>query len=67
MNLTVKEIESAIEQLPPSEVSELSEWFERFEAEIWDEQIAADIKNGKLQRLIEEAEKDFAEGNCQPI
>jgi len=67
MNLTVKEIESAIEQLPPSEVSKLSEWFERFEAEIWDEQIAADMKNGKLQRLIEEAEKDFAEGNCQPI
>ena len=65
--MTVTEIESAIKQLPPNEVSELSEWFAEFEAKIWDEQIAADLQSGKLQSLIDEAEKDFAEGNCQPL
>ena len=67
MNMTVTEIESAIEKLPPNEVSELSEWFAEFEAQIWDEQIAEDLQNGKLKSLIEEAERDFAKGNCQPL
>lgn len=67
MNMTVAEIESAIKKLPANEVSELSEWLAEFEAKIWDEQIAEDLQNGKLKSLIEEAEKDFAEGNCQPL
>lgn len=65
--MTVNEIERAIEKLPPNEVSELSEWFAEFEAQIWDEQIAEDLQNGKLKSLINEAEKDFAEGNCQTL
>lgn len=67
MNMTIDEIESAIKKLPPDEVSKLSEWFAEFEARIWDKQIADDLQSGKLQNLIEEAEKDFAEGNCQPL
>lgn len=65
--MTVTEIESAIEKLPPNEISELSEWFTEFEAKMWDEQIASDLENGNLRSLIEEAEKDFADGNCQPL
>ena len=67
MNMTVTEIESAIEKLPAREVSKLSEWLAEFEARIWDEQIADDLQSGKLQNLIEETEKDFAEGKCQPL
>jgi len=65
--MTVMEIESAIKKLPPNEVSKLSKWLEEFEARIWDKQIERDLQNGKLQDLIEEAEKDFAEGNYQPL
>ena len=65
--MTVTEIESAIKKLPPNEVSKLSKWLEEFEARIWDKQIERDLQNGKLQDLIEEAEKDFAEGNYQPL
>ena len=67
MSMTVAEIEKAIEKLPSNEVSALSEWFAEFEAKIWDEEIAEDLQNGRLQSLIEEAEMDFAEGNCQPL
>jgi hypothetical protein len=67
MNMTVTEIESAIEKLQPSEVSKLSEWFAEFEARIWDEEIERDLQNGKFQSLIEEAEKDFADEKCQPL
>ena len=65
--MTVTEIESAIEKLPPNEVSKLSKWLEEFEARVWDKQIECDLQNGKLQDLIEEAEKDFTEGNYQPL
>lgn len=67
MNMTIAEIESAIEKLSPAEVSKLSEWFAEFEAEIWDKKIERDLQNGKLQSLIEEAEEDFAEGKCKPL
>ncbi len=67
MSMTVTEIESAIEKLPRTEISKLSEWFEEFEAQFWDNQITEDLKSGKLQALIEEAENDFAEGRCQPL
>lgn len=65
--MTVREIESAIEKLSPNEVSKLSKWLEEFEERIWDKQIERDLQNGKLQNLIEEAEKDYAEGNFQPL
>jgi len=29
---------------------------------VWDKQIERDLQNGKLQNLIEETDKDFAEG-----
>ncbi len=67
MSMNVAEIESAIEKLPPNEVSKLSEWFMEFEVEVWDKKIERDLQNGKLQSLIEEAEKDFVEGKCQPL
>ncbi len=65
--MTVAEIESAIEKLPNNEFEKLARWFEDFQAQIWDKQIEQDLQNGKLQNLIGEAEKDFAEGNYQPL
>ncbi len=65
MSMNVAEIESAIEKLPGSEISKLSEWFAEFEARIWDKKIERDLQNGKLRSLIEEAGKDFAEVNYQ--
>ncbi len=65
--MTVREIESAIEKLPPNEVSKLSKWLEEFEERVWDKQIERDLQNGNLQNLIEEAEKDYAKGNHQPL
>jgi hypothetical protein len=67
MNMTVAEIELAIKKLPPDKFSKLSEWFEEFEAEFWDKRIEADLQSEKLKNLINEAEKDFAEGKCQPL
>ena len=65
--MTVVEIENAIEKLPPEDFSKLSEWFSEYESQIWDEKIKRNLQNGNLKVLIEEAGKDFAEGNCRPL
>lgn len=43
--MTVTEIESAIQKLPRTEISKLSEWFEKFESQFWDKQIAEDLES----------------------
>ena len=65
--MSVKEIEAAIAELSPDEVAQLANWFAEFQAEVWDQQLEADIKAGKLDRLAREAKEDFASGKCTPL
>jgi predicted esterase len=65
--MDVKEIESAIARLPPSELAELARWFEEYHARVWDEQIEQDLKAGRLDELIEQAEQEFERGQCEPL
>jgi hypothetical protein len=65
--MNIKEIESAISQLPPAELAELAKWFEEFHAQIWDEQLEQDVKAGRLDALIKQAEQDFEQGQCEPL
>ena len=67
MMMTVSQIESAIKELPANEFCTLAEWFEEFEASTWDDQIKADLDDGRLKSLIDEAEVNFAEEECRPI
>lgn len=65
--MSVKEIEAAIAELSPDEVAQLATWFAEFQAGVWDQQLEADIKAGKLDRLAREAEEDLASGKCTPL
>jgi hypothetical protein len=65
--MDIKEIEYAIAQLPPSELAELAMWFEEFQAKVWDAQLEQDVKAGRLDALIKQAEEDFAQGTCKPL
>jgi hypothetical protein len=65
--MDVKEIEIAIAELPPSEVAELAAWFEKFHAQLWDAQVEQDLKAGKLDSLLHEAEQDLEAGRCKPL
>ncbi|HEX9990848.1 MAG TPA: hypothetical protein VGE45_20510 [Chloroflexia bacterium] len=60
--MNVKDIESAIAQLPPSELEEFTAWFEEFLAEAWDEQIKVDVQAGRLDALLQQAEWEFEAG-----
>ena len=60
---TVKKIESAITQLEPKEVHEVAEYRE----ELWDKQMAADAKAGKLNSLIKKAKAGYRTGKATPF
>lgn len=65
--MDVKEIETAISELPPAQVAELADWFAQFHAELWDKQIDDDLKTGKLQSLLDEAKRDLESGRCNSL
>jgi hypothetical protein len=58
--VTLLEIEKAIQQLPESDIRQLSGWLQSYMDEIWDRQIEADLISGKLDHLISRAEADIA-------
>lgn len=54
------EIETAILQLPESEIRELADWLQNYLDEKWDQEIADDVAAGRLDALIQQAEADIA-------
>ncbi len=57
--MTITEIEQAITQLSPQDYIRLREWFEEFDAQMWDKQIEEDAKSGRLDRLLAEVEEEI--------
>ena len=56
--MSITEIEQAITELSPEELARFREWFEEYCAEVWDQQIEADAKSGRLDRLISAADEE---------
>lgn len=63
----VEKIEEDIRALTPDERSALRAWFQGYESELWDEQIEADAKAGKLDRLAERAVAEHMKGTSKPL
>lgn len=51
----IKDIEKAVATLAPAELTQFRAWFEAFDAARFDEQIERDVRDGKLDRLAEQA------------
>jgi hypothetical protein len=65
--MSITEIEQAIIQLPPQDFKQLREWFEELESQKWDEQIERDAKSGKLDKIAEQALKDYRAGKAREL
>jgi hypothetical protein len=63
----VEELEARVQKLPKDEFNQFRDWFIEFENELWDKQIAADFRAGKLNRLIENAKKEMAQGKAREL
>lgn len=64
--MSVQEIEEAITKLPSGDLAELAEWFQQYQNDAWDEQIARDARAGRFDALIRRAQEQFAAGQCKP-
>ena len=64
---SVDQIEKAILELPPQELRKLSAWIAELDQERWDDQLAQDVAAGKLDRLAEEAIRDFQAGRFRTL
>ena len=64
---TVEEIEKAVEELPPDKLAKFRAWFAGFDAALFDRKLEQDAKNGKLDKLADEAIADFRKGRSREL
>jgi hypothetical protein len=65
--MNVEQNQTAILQLPEIELTRFRNWYEEWEANVWDKQIEQDIKRGKLDSLAQEARHEFAAHRCTQL
>ena len=58
--LTLSEIETAIQQLPETEIRELVARLHAHLNDLWDHQLESDLASGKLDSLLAKAEAHIA-------
>ncbi len=63
----LEELEQRIQNLPVAELAKFRAWFIEFDHLIWDRQIEADSKAGKLDDLVAEARADYKAGKAREI
>ncbi len=63
----LEELERRIQDLPSEDLAKFRDWFVEFDHLIWDKQIEADSKAGKLNGLISEALADYHAGKAREI
>lgn len=63
----LEQLEQQVLNLPPQDLAQFREWFLEFDARVWDQQIEADLKGGKLDGLIAEAGAEFKTGKAREL
>jgi len=64
---TIQEIQTAVSELSPEELSVFRAWFAEFDAKAWDQEFEQDVAAGRLDALAEEALRDLREGRCTDL
>ncbi len=65
--MQLQEIINTIKRLPKNELKSFFKWVEEYKQKIWDNEFEEDVKSGKLDKLAEEAIKDFKTGKCREL
>jgi hypothetical protein len=63
----IGQLEQRIESLSPQDLARFQAWFLEFDARVWDAQIEADAKAGKLDGLINAALADYNAGKAREL
>jgi len=65
--MSIQELEQAVAQLPPKDLARFREWFDEFDAQVWDKQFETDVKSGKLYKIAEQALNDYHAGKAKGL
>ncbi len=63
----LEKLAERIEKLSPEELRKFRAWFAEFDAGLWDAQIEADAKAGKLDGLVGEALAEYKAGKTREL
>ncbi len=67
MTMTLEKIEAIVADLPKNKLKEFRAWYEKFDSDIWDDQIVKDVKNGKLDVIAEMSISDYKAGKTKKL
>ena len=65
--MSIQELELAVTQLPPKDLARFREWFDGFDAQVWDKQFEADAESGKLDKIAEQSLNDYRTGKAKEL
>lgn len=65
--MSITEIKTFISQLPSPELADFAEWFEEFQGDAWDRQIARDVQAGRFEAVLRRVDEQAASGQCRPL
>ncbi len=65
--MSVRDIQTAIAELPPGELADLMEWMEEHRSDAWDRQIAQDAEAGRFEALRQRVREQRQAGQCRPL
>jgi hypothetical protein len=65
--MSIQEIETEIAKLPPNEVAELTAWLTDYHHKLWDRQLESDLDSGRLDVLIDAADREYEQGLARPL
>lgn len=63
----IEEIDQAVQNLGPGELSRFRDWFQEFDALAWDERFERDVVAGKLDGLADTALAAHRRGDTRPL
>ena len=63
----IEQLEKTVSNLSPKDLAQFRAWFLEFDERVWDQQIEADFKAGKLDPLIAEARAEFEQSKARPL
>jgi len=64
---TVAEITGAVKRLPKKDLARFRRWFAEFDAQLWDQQLEADVAAGRLDALVRETRRDDRAGRTTDL
>lgn len=65
--MRVEDIEQGILGLPQDQLKQFRAWYEKFDANKWDEQIEQDATDGKLDAIAESALAEYKLGKARKL